>query len=164
MHTFLGGCLPQLTGVFVKYNVSLELDLQEGAEKPLPINVLRNCMNGICVQSSRLQLEERGIHCCAGACLLFSEPEDDQEEEPIYFYEADYWQLLAPCLTSLTLKLHNLLLRFVPREKMELLLLLHNLEVLELTGGLAHSYNHCKVERQTRQCERQEGRKGCLAG
>ena len=48
-------------------------------------------------------------------------------------FRSDYWELLAPTLTSLTLQFQDS--AEISQERLQPLLLLHNLQSLELTGG-----------------------------
>ena len=61
------------------------------------------------------------------------------DEHAEMFFRADYWKFLAPSLTSLTLGFGSFELpQEVPRQWLQSLLLLRNLEVLELSAVGEH--------------------------
>ena len=66
--------------------------------------------------------------------MFFPEPSHVDEHAEMFFRD-DYWKLLAPSLTSLTLGFGDFeFLEKVPHHWLQLLLLLRNLEVLELSA------------------------------
>lgn len=94
-----------------------------------------------------------------GGQLFFSEEVDDEEHNEMVdnHFRSDYWELLAPTLTSLTLEFQGS--AEISQERLQPLLFLHNLQSLELTGGnhfIAYTYGSWSVARR-RKCASSTG-------
>ncbi|KAK9906577.1 hypothetical protein WJX75_004468 [Coccomyxa subellipsoidea] len=81
-----------------------------------------------------------------GGQLFFSEEIDDEEHNEMVdnHFKSDYWELLAPTLTSLTLEFQGS--AEISQERLQPLLFLHNLQSLELTGGTGGMYIHLPAQ------------------
>lgn len=141
IHNFLRVMLPQLAALIKMYQVDLELDMHYGLHCHNPENSAENSYR-LFHNGFKSHARDQQNVLAAGGDVFLLEPLDAPDNwysrwglEDINldkYFRTDYWELLAPILTSL--RLENLFTEEIPQGRLDWLLLLRNLQVLEIRG------------------------------
>ena len=146
MHHFSRVVLPQLAAAFEEHSVKLEIDVQKGVKrcsldaKPSECSIKEEILLLVIFWH-----QDHNTWWVVGERLFFSEEIDG--EDALMFdkhFTSNYWELLAPTITSLTLQFQDS--EEKSQERLQPLLFLHNLQSLEMSGGYPlHCLHICEL-------------------